>query len=97
MTEARKIAAILAANVVRHSRLASRVDEAARLREQACSELLNHGHGPSVAQCTLAAVAFPEVMFGDLEAAERHCAELVAHCAEREVEQWRILSNCLRA
>jgi hypothetical protein len=50
-----------------------------------------------VAQCTLAAVAFPEVMFGDLEAAERHCAELVAHCAEREVEQWRILSNCLRA
>jgi predicted ATPase len=45
----------------------------------------------------LPTVAFPEVMFGDLEAAERHCAELVAYCAERKVEQWRILSNCLRA
>jgi hypothetical protein len=37
MTEARKIAAILAADVVGHCRLAGRVDEAARLREQACS------------------------------------------------------------
>ena len=36
------------------------------------------------------ALAWPELMYGDLEAAERYAAEHVAFCVERKVEQFRL-------
>ena len=36
------------------------------------------------------ALALPELMYGDFEAAERYAAEHVAFCVERKVEQFRL-------
>jgi predicted ATPase len=33
----------------------------------------------------------------DLEASKRHCVELVAYCAEKKVEQWRLLTAVCHA
>ena len=52
--------------------------------------------------CTFLHVVWPELLFGDLEACERHSAELVAYCAEKKVEQFRLyaassIHACARA
>jgi class 3 adenylate cyclase/tetratricopeptide (TPR) repeat protein len=67
-------------------------DQAARTRAQLSAELQSHGHAPTVAMCSFFAVAWPELMFGDREAAARHCAELVAYCTENKVEHFRLLA-----
>jgi tetratricopeptide (TPR) repeat protein len=67
------------------------LDHAARIGEQVLAELAGHGHAPTVAMCTLFAVIWPEVHFGDLEACERHSAELIAHCTEKRVGQYRVV------
>jgi predicted ATPase len=36
------------------------------------------------------ALALPELLYGDFEAAERYAADHVAYCAERKVEQFRL-------
>ena len=58
--------------------------------EQVRTELPDHRHPGTVALYMQLALAWPELMYGDLEAAERHSAELVAFCAERKVEQFRL-------
>jgi len=67
-------------------------DQAARVGEQVMAELAGHGHATTVAMCALFAVIWPEVHFGDLEACERHSAELIAHCAEKPVGQYGVVS-----
>jgi predicted ATPase len=46
-------------------------------------------------------VTWPEFLFGELEACERHSAELIAYCAEKKAETVRLLSAvhyaCARA
>jgi class 3 adenylate cyclase len=71
-------------------------DQAARVREQAQAELASHGHAPTVVTFKMMA-AVSELQFGDLEACERHSAELVAYCAEKKVETVRLLSAILHA
>jgi AAA ATPase-like protein/adenylate/guanylate cyclase family protein len=72
-------------------------DQAAAVIKQVRAELLDHTHAPTVALCTFYAVAFPEFTFGDLEECERCSAELVAYCAEKKVEQFRLLSAIFQA
>ena len=67
-------------------------EQAARIRTQVQAELPGHGHAPTVAMCNFFAVAWPELMFGDRDAAERQCAELVAFCMESKAEHFRLLS-----
>jgi hypothetical protein len=64
-------------------------DQAARVREQVRAELPSHGHANTVATCKLFAEVFPELLYGDIEACERHSAELVAYCTEKKVDQIR--------
>jgi len=65
-------------------------DQAARVRELVRTELPDHRLPGTVALYMQLALAWPELMYGDLEAAERYAAEHVAFCAERKVEQFRL-------
>jgi tetratricopeptide (TPR) repeat protein len=76
-------------------------DQAARVTEQVLAELPSHGHAFTVAFCNGVHLVALELHFGDLEACERHSAELVTYCVEKKVEQWRYLGllyyACARA
>ena len=65
-------------------------DQAARVRELVRTELPDHKLPGTIALYMQLALAWPELMYGDLEAAERYAAEHVAFCAERKVEQFRL-------
>jgi class 3 adenylate cyclase len=71
-------------------------DRAALLAEQLRSEVSNHRHAATVAVCNYF-VLWPELLNRDLEACKRHCAELVVYCAEKKVEQWRLLTAICHA
>jgi class 3 adenylate cyclase len=77
------------------------VDEAMRARDQARMEAADHYHAPTVALCRFFTTIWPELLFGDFEACERHSAELVAYCIEKKVEQFRLYGvltdTCARA
>jgi hypothetical protein len=72
-------------------------DEAARISDQVLAELPGHGHASTVAMCTFRAIVFPEFLLGDFEACERHSAELVAYCADKRVEQFRLFGTIFHA
>ena len=76
-------------------------DQAARASHQMRLEAEGHYHAPTVALCRFFTTIWPELLFGDLEACERHSAELVAYCIERKVEQFRlygvVTETCARA
>jgi len=72
-------------------------DQAARVSDQVRAELLGHGHAPTVAFCTCMTAVFPELLLGDFEALERHSADLVAYCADKRVEQFRLLGALFHA
>ena len=59
-------------------------DQAARVRELARGELPDHKLPGTILLYMQLALAFPELMYGDFEAAERYAAEHVAFCAERK-------------
>ena len=65
-------------------------DQAAHVRELVRTELPDHKLPGTIALYMQLALAWPELMYGDLEAAERYAAEHVAFCAERKVEQFRL-------
>ena len=65
-------------------------DQAARVRELVRTELPDHKLPGTIALYMQLALAWPELMYGDLEAAERYAAEHVAFCVERKVEQFRL-------
>jgi len=75
--------------------------QAARASEQLRMEAKDHFHAPTVALCHFFTKIWPELLFGDLEACERHSAELVAYCVEKKVEQFRlygvVAETCARA
>jgi class 3 adenylate cyclase/tetratricopeptide (TPR) repeat protein len=65
-------------------------DQAARVRERVRTELPDHSLPGTVALYMQLALALPELLYGDFEAAERYAADHVAYCAERKVEQFRL-------
>jgi class 3 adenylate cyclase len=65
-------------------------DQAARVRELLRTELPDHKLPGAIALYMHFALALPELLYGDFEAAERYAAEHVAYCAERKVEQYRL-------
>jgi len=65
-------------------------DQATRVRELARSELPDHKLPGTIALYMHLALALPELLYGDFEAAERCAADHVAYCAERKVEQFRL-------
>jgi class 3 adenylate cyclase len=76
-------------------------DQAARASDQMRLEAGDHDHAPTVALCCFFTTIWPELLFGDIEACERHSAELVAYCIEKKVEQFRlygvVTETCARA
>jgi len=68
-------------------------ESAARLSEQIRAEVADHEHTTTVASATFCAGTWPEAMLGDLDALERDSATLSAYCAEKKVEQIRLLAN----
>ena len=65
-------------------------DQAARARELARTELPDHKLPGTIALYMQLALAWPELLYGDFEAAERYAADHVAFCVERKVEQFRL-------
>jgi class 3 adenylate cyclase/predicted ATPase len=65
-------------------------DQAARVRELVRPELPDHKLPGTIALYMHLALALPELLYGDFEAAERYAAEHVAFCLERRVEQFRL-------
>jgi class 3 adenylate cyclase len=66
---------------------------AARIRAQVMSELSNHGHAATIASATFCAKTWPELVLGDFDSLEHDSAELAAYCAEKNVEQIRLLAS----
>src|SRR5271165_2027689 len=64
-------------------------DQAARVRDLVRTELPDHKLPGTIALYMQLALAWPELMYGDFEVAERYAAEHVAFCVERKVEQFR--------
>jgi class 3 adenylate cyclase/predicted ATPase len=69
------------------------LDSAAQLSEQVRAEVSSHGHATTIASATFCAGTWPQLVLGDLEALERDSAELAAYCAEKKVEQIRLLAS----
>src|SRR5271156_3702190 len=65
-------------------------DQAARVRDLVRAELPDHKFPGTIALYMQLALAWPELMYGDLQTAERYAAEHVAFCVERKVEQFRL-------
>ena len=65
-------------------------DQAARVRDLVRTELPDHKLPGTIALYMQLALAWPELMYGDFEVAERYAAEHVAFCVERKVEQFRL-------
>jgi class 3 adenylate cyclase/predicted ATPase len=69
------------------------LDSAARISEQVRTELLGHGHATTVASATFCGWTWPMLVLGDLEGLERDSAALASYCAEKRVEQIRLLAS----
>jgi class 3 adenylate cyclase/predicted ATPase len=69
------------------------LDSAARIGAQVQTELSGHGHATTVASAKFCAGTWPMLMLGDIEGLERDSAELVGYCAEKSVEQIRLLAG----
>jgi class 3 adenylate cyclase len=69
------------------------IDSAARISEQVRTELSNHYHAATVASATFCVTTWPELVLGDLAGLERDSGELVAYCADKKVEQIRLLAK----
>jgi class 3 adenylate cyclase/tetratricopeptide (TPR) repeat protein len=65
--------------------------EAANARSQVVATLQSQEHSPTAAGCIYWAKVWPNFLWGDLEACERHATELVAYSEERGVEIFRAL------
>jgi predicted ATPase/class 3 adenylate cyclase len=73
------------------------LDSAARVSEQVRAELANHGHATTIASATFCVTVWPQFALRDTAALERDSAELAAYCAEKKVEQIRLLADLLGA
>jgi predicted ATPase len=73
------------------------LDSAAQISAAVRAELLSHRHATTVATARFCAGLWPMLVLGDLEALERESATLAADCAEKTVEQIRLLANLHQA
>ena len=73
------------------------LDSAAQLGEQVRIELLSHGHAMTVASATFCARTWPKFVLEDLDGLEHDSTELAAYCAEKRVEQIRLLATLFQA
>jgi predicted ATPase/class 3 adenylate cyclase len=73
------------------------LDSAARISAQVRSELSSHGHATTIASAIFCVTVWPQFALRDIEALERDSAELSAYCAEKKVEQIRLLAVLLGA
>jgi predicted ATPase/class 3 adenylate cyclase len=73
------------------------LDSAARLREQVLNEVAGHGHAATVASARFCVTVWPQFVLRDVDALERDGSELAAYCAEKKVEQIRLLAGLLGA
>jgi hypothetical protein len=71
-------------------------DQATQLRENMRGELRRQGHANTVAICTFFD-AFGDSLVNNSEACERHSAQVIAYCAEKKAEQWRLLAAVCNA
>jgi class 3 adenylate cyclase/predicted ATPase len=69
------------------------LDSAAQISERARAELLGHEHAATVATVRFCAGTWPMRVLGDLESLERESAALASYCAEKRVEQIRLLAG----
>jgi class 3 adenylate cyclase/predicted ATPase len=69
------------------------LDSAAQISAQVRAELLGHGHATTVASARFCAGTWPQLVLRDLEGLERDSAALAAYCAEKRVEQIRLLAS----
>lgn len=69
------------------------LDSAARLGAEVQTELISHGHATTVASARFCAGTWPLLVLGDLDALERESATLAVYCAEKRVEQIRLLAG----
>jgi predicted ATPase len=73
------------------------LDSAARVSAQVRGELLSHGHATTIASAIFCVTVWPQFALRDIEALERDSAELSTYCAEKKVEQIRLLAVLLGA
>ena len=66
------------------------VEQAAKVSDELRAELPRHDHVPTVAFSMILGVVSLDAVLDDLEACERHSAELVAYCGEKKYEQHRL-------
>jgi class 3 adenylate cyclase/tetratricopeptide (TPR) repeat protein len=66
------------------------VEQAARVSDELRAELPRYDHVPTVAFSMILGVVSLDSVLDDLEACERHSAELVAYCGEKKYEQHRL-------
>ncbi|HZZ25408.1 MAG TPA: adenylate/guanylate cyclase domain-containing protein [Roseiarcus sp.] len=66
------------------------VEQAAKASDVLRAELPRHNHVPTVAFSMILGVVSLDAVLDDLEACERHSAELVAYCGEKKYEQHRL-------
>ncbi|MEA2678395.1 MAG: hypothetical protein QOK03_117, partial [Candidatus Binataceae bacterium] len=69
------------------------LDSAVEISEQVRTEVSGHWHANTVAWATFCSRSWPGLVLGDLEGLERVSAELAAYCAEKRVEQIRLLAG----
>jgi class 3 adenylate cyclase len=73
------------------------LDSAAQLGERLRIELLGHDHATTIASATFTSQTWPKLVLGDLDGLERESAALAAYCAEKKVEQIRLLTSMHQA
>jgi class 3 adenylate cyclase/predicted ATPase len=69
------------------------LDSAARISAELRGEILGHGHATTVASATFCSGTWPQLVLRDLVGLERDSAELAAYCADKRVEQIRLLAG----
>ena len=69
------------------------LDSAAKISTQTRAEFRDHAHPPTIATSIFCGGTWPKAVLNDLEGLERDSAELVAYCAEKKIEQIRLLAG----
>jgi class 3 adenylate cyclase/predicted ATPase len=73
------------------------LDSAAGIAARVQEEAAQHGHATTMASATFCSRTWPKLVLGDLADLEADCAGLVTYCAEKKVEQIRLLAILLCA
>jgi class 3 adenylate cyclase/predicted ATPase len=69
------------------------LDSAARISDQVLAEVSGHGHATTIASATFCVRTWPQLALHELPALERDSDELASFCADKKVEQIRLLAS----